>query len=90
MATDPHHAGWVRPPRRSRIEKPIATLWTMTKAGHTRTAHLHAHELGFELRIVDGAGEIVFTQVQASEPACVQLAAARQDAYTAKGWQTPA
>jgi hypothetical protein len=84
---DHHHADHVPPPRRVRMEKPLAPLWSVTKGEHQRHARLHGHELGFELRIVGERGEFVFTQVRGSEPEIVMLAATHHDAYKAKGWE---
>jgi hypothetical protein len=39
-----HNADHVPLPRRSQMEKPMAELWSLTKAGHARHARLHGHE----------------------------------------------
>jgi hypothetical protein len=82
---DEHRHDHVRPPRALREQLPIALLWRVRKSRALRMAALYAHDLGFELRIVDQRGDFVFTQVHGSEPACVLDAAAREGVYLSKG-----
>ena len=63
---------------RSDAPNSLADLWTAETAGHVRKAFLYPHPTGFEVRIVDDAGEIVEAKTFDTEP---EAAAFSQDRY---------
>jgi hypothetical protein len=86
--SDPHRHAHVPSPAASALKPPLLPLFVVEKTGELRAAALYEHPMGLEIRIVDGKGEMVRTQVvrSTSEAEAAQVAATLEDGYKAKGW----
>ncbi len=89
MTDDRDRFCWDYKPPAQRLE-PVTLappLWTLTKNGHTATAHVRAIDgVGLELRFVID-GELRHSQIFRAWPSVEQTAADKKSDFERRGWQ---